>query len=334
MTPTLSIIIPVYNKAAYLGDCIRSVLNQTFTDFELILVNDGSTDTSGDICHEYQAFDDRIIVIDQRNAGVSAARNAGLKRATGDYTGFIDSDDTIEPDMYELLVSNILAHDADISVCRLRTVFPEKTISVPEQAKAAVLNHEQALSACLDGNLDRSANNKIYKLALIRDIFFEGHIYEDILFTCKAFLKAKTIVVQQATKYNYIIRDTSASMSLFNAKYLETIDVSAAIVKLVAVNDEACLIYAQIFDIISNLSLLNLLLLYGKEHYIDAYQRVLANLKAYQSIINGKALSSKHRYALRLFNFSPQLYSLLMYWYGIITQAEVIKRTQKTAVYI
>lgn len=334
MSPTLSIIIPVYNKAPYLGDCIRSVLSQTFTDFELILVNDGSTDASGDICQEYQAFDERIIVIDQCNAGVSAARNAGLKRAAGEYVGFIDSDDTIEPDMYELLISNILTHEADISVCRLRTIFPEKIISVPEHAKTVVLNHEDALSACLEGHLDRSANNKIYKLVLIHDLFFEGYIYEDILFTCKAFLKAKTIVVQQATKYNYIIRDNSASMSLFNERYLETIEVSATIVKLVAVNDKACLIYAQTFDIIANLSLLNLLLLFGKEHYTDVYQRVLDNLKAYRSIINSNTLSIKHRYALRLFNFSPQLYSLLMYWYGVITQAEVIKRTQKTAVYI
>jgi glycosyltransferase involved in cell wall biosynthesis len=329
MNPMLSIIIPVYNKEVYLGACIRSVLAQSFTDFELILVNDGSTDTSDEICHEYEAFDERIIVIDQHNAGVSAARNAGLKRAIGQYVGFIDSDDTIEPDMYELLISNILAHEADISVCRLRTILPTKTISIPEQPKVVVLNHEDALSACLKGDLDRSANNKIYKLALVRNIFFEGHIYEDVLFTCKAFLRSQITVVQHTAKYNYILRDNSASMSLFNAKYLETIRVSATLVRLVSATDKRCLIDAQIFDIISNLSLLNLLLLFGKEHYMDAYRQVLYNLKSYHSIINSNVLSFKHRYALRLFNLSPQLYSVMMYWYGVITHAEVIKRTRR-----
>jgi glycosyltransferase involved in cell wall biosynthesis len=328
MNPTLSIIIPVYNKAAYLGDCIRSVLDQSFTDFELILVNDGSTDTSDEICHEYEAFDERIIVIDQPNAGVSAARNTGIKHAIGHYVGFIDADDTIEPDMYELLINNILAYNADISVCRLRTILPGKTIHVPEQTKAIVLNYEDALSACLKGDLDRSANNKIYKLALVRNIFFEGHIYEDVLFTCKAFLKSQVTVVQHTTKYNYILRDNSVSMRLFNARYLETINVSATIVRLVSASNKKCLIDAQIFDIISNLSLLNMLLLIGKEHYMNAYQQVLNNLRSYHSIINSNALGIKHKYALRLFNFWPQLYGLMMHCYGIITHAELIKRTQ------
>ncbi|WCT10725.1 glycosyltransferase [Mucilaginibacter jinjuensis] len=325
----LSIIIPVYNKEAHIDSCIQSVLNQSFTDFEIILVNDGSTDTSGDICLAYEQQDSRVVVINQENMGVSAARNTGINHATGYYIGFIDSDDTIEPDMYQLLMDNALSYNADISVCRLRVIFPEKAIIPAEDSKLVVLNHDDALSACLKGDLDRSANNKIYKLPIVRDIKFEGSIYEDILYSCKVFLKAQKTVLQNSVKYNYILRGNSASMSAFNPKYMETIKVSAAMVELVSGENPKCLLDAQVFDIISNISLLNLLLLIGKKDYPAEYNTVIRNLDNYKSIINSNILKPKHRYALKIFHFSPRLYTRLMYWYGRLTDAEVVKRTRK-----
>ena len=129
---SLSIIVPVYNKEKYLSSCIESILGQTHPDFELILVNDGSTDGSGLICEKYQQLDGRVQVIHQNNAGVSMARNVGLKRAAGQYIGFIDSDDTIDRDMYKTLLENLVKHGADISVCRMRVFYPDRT-SQPQE---------------------------------------------------------------------------------------------------------------------------------------------------------------------------------------------------------
>ncbi|MCJ8211012.1 glycosyltransferase [Mucilaginibacter sp. RS28] len=327
--PKLSVIVPVYNKECYIDECINSILNQSFTDFELILVNDGSTDNSGQKCHDYATKDSRVIVIDQQNGGPSAARNTGIKKASGTYIGFIDSDDTISADMYELLYQNALKFDADISVCRLQTVFPNKVLKPAEKHGAVILDHAEALKACLSGELDRSANNKIYRFELIKPIGFEGHIYEDILFTAKAFLGAKRTAFENVVCYNYLVRDNSASMSAFNPKYLETISVSAKIVGLVKSEDKAVIIEAQKFDIVANISLLNLLLLVGTEKYPDAYERVIRTLRSYQKqLVATASLAAKHKYALKLFWLSPKLYTTLMYWYCRFTNAEAVKRTQ------
>ena len=107
--PEISIIVPVYNAENYLDNCIKSILNQTFEDFELILVNDGSTDKSSHICNYYKKIDSRIKLINKKNGGVSSARNKGLEVAIGKYIGFVDSDDYIHPKMYETLYNYIIA---------------------------------------------------------------------------------------------------------------------------------------------------------------------------------------------------------------------------------
>ena len=119
----ISIIVPVYNVESYLSNCIDSILNQTFKDFELILVNDGSTDKSLEICKHYKNMDDRIFIIDKKNGGLSSARNAGLDIIKGEYIGFVDSDDYIHPQMYELLYKQIIENEADISMCEFKKVF-------------------------------------------------------------------------------------------------------------------------------------------------------------------------------------------------------------------
>lgn len=113
----ISIIIPVYKTEQYLKRCVESVLAQTYQDLEIILVNDGSPDNSLKICYEYAEMDRRIKVVNKENGGVASARNAGIDLAAGEYIGFVDSDDYIEPDMFELLVGLINEYKADISIC-------------------------------------------------------------------------------------------------------------------------------------------------------------------------------------------------------------------------
>ncbi|EGP5467598.1 glycosyltransferase, partial [Enterococcus faecium] len=122
----ISIIMTVFNVEKYLAKAIDSVLLQTFADFELILVDDGSSDRSGEICDEYQQRDKRIKVIHQPNSGVSSARNTGLENAQGKFIGFVDSDDYIESDMYEFLYNNLIEEKADLSICGIYDVYEGK----------------------------------------------------------------------------------------------------------------------------------------------------------------------------------------------------------------
>ena len=124
--PKISIIVPVYNVEKYLEKCVRSILAQTFTDFELILVDDGSPDSSGAMCDQFAEQDQRVKVIHKENGGLSDARNAGIEIATGEYLGFVDSDDYIADDMYELLYTNIVKEDADLSICGIYDVYEER----------------------------------------------------------------------------------------------------------------------------------------------------------------------------------------------------------------
>lgn len=123
--PKISIIVPIYNVEKYIEKCIQSILNQTFSDFELILVNDGSTDSCGEICDKYKKLDDRIIVIHKVNGGLSSARNAGIDIARGEYIGFIDSDDYIHEKMYEILYNNAITYNSDIVICK-KEMFMKK----------------------------------------------------------------------------------------------------------------------------------------------------------------------------------------------------------------
>lgn len=324
----LSIIVPVYNKENYLDDCITSILSQSFTDFELIIVNDGSTDGSALKCKQYAAQDSRVIVIDQPNGGVSAARNKGLSMATGVYTGFVDGDDSIDNDMYELLVNNARTYEADISACRIRTVFPYKSVSPNETAGPVIYNRHDSLLKFFKGHLDMNLNNKIYRTAIARTISFTGRMYEDILFMCKAFLQANSTVVENVVKYNYILRDNSVSMSKFNEKYFETVGVSAEMLALVAKKSVEIVSEAEVFDVTTNISLLNLLLLAGKNQYTDQYNAVVKRLKGYEYLLrNTGPIRQKHRYAFRLFSLSPDLYAGLMYIYCRITRSEAVKRS-------
>jgi glycosyltransferase involved in cell wall biosynthesis len=113
----LSIIVPVYNSEAFVGRCIESVLNQSYKDFELILVNDGSTDSTLEVCNEYAKKDKRVIVLNRKHSGVSKSRNAGLDRAKGDYITFIDSDDYVDKERYTITIAAMKKYHADIVQC-------------------------------------------------------------------------------------------------------------------------------------------------------------------------------------------------------------------------
>ncbi|WP_430854679.1 glycosyltransferase family 2 protein [Enterococcus faecalis] len=224
--PKISIIVPVYNVEKYLEKCVRSILAQTFTDFELILVDDGSPDSSGAMCDQFAKQDERVKVIHKENGGLSDARNAGIEIATGEYLGFIDSDDYIADDMYELLYTNIVKEDADLSICGIYDVYEGKE-PVEKQQQYIVLDKVAAMKMILEAKVvSVHAMNKLYKKEIFEDIRYPvGMITEDGAVILSILEHTEKIVIDTQQKYYYFHRANSISTNLFSKKDLDTINV-------------------------------------------------------------------------------------------------------------
>jgi len=181
----VSVIIPVYNVEPYLKESIESVLNQTYENLEIIIIDDGSTDGSGRVCDEYAKQDERIIVIHQDNRGLSAARNTGLDLMTGDIVAFLDSDDSYHPDFVETMLNVMIADKADIVICEYKICDSLSSLSIECKGRIRPLpggyyDHISSLQALAEGRINISAWNKLYRRKLWNGIRFPvGYIYED-----------------------------------------------------------------------------------------------------------------------------------------------------------
>ena len=221
----LSIIIPVYNVEAYLPATIDSVLSQTFRDFELILVVDGATDRSGEICDRYAAKDVRVKVIHQKNTGVSAARNAGVAAARGEYIGFTDSDDIIETDMYQVLLELAQRYGAQVVQCqhdRANGLNGSNRSTEPEVMDGSAFVRRLFTKTGGVYTNQVSLCTKIFKRELFDGIIFPvGQVYEDEQETYKLCLKAKTLVETPDILYHYIKRENSIITGISAKKMLD-----------------------------------------------------------------------------------------------------------------
>ena len=205
MKPKLSIIVPVYNVENYLSQCIDSILNQTLTDFELILIDDGSSDNSPRICDKYAKKDDRILVIHQENTGVSAARNAGMDVARGEYIGFVDSDDWIESDMYEVMLNIAEKKSLDIVICGIKEVRGN-VINVRENSNYEDIILFPSNDDLLSDVFARPSKNlgviwnKIFRKDIVKNIRFPSNITvcEDLVFLVHLYVRnLKSAVLSQ-----------------------------------------------------------------------------------------------------------------------------------------
>lgn len=223
---TISIIIPVYNSEKYLTACIDSVLAQTLADFELILVDDGSSDKSGEICDGYALRDERVKVYHTENSGSSAARNYGIDRACGSYLGFIDSDDVIEPDMYELLYNNMIREDADMSMCGLADVYDGKVTNKKDKNIYKVMDAEEAIKTVMEAELTSvTPVNKLYKRELFDDTRYPvgKDSGEDASVIVELLMKCKKTVLDTSQKYYYVHRSNSITTRDFRPSDLSVI---------------------------------------------------------------------------------------------------------------
>lgn len=215
---TISIIVPIYNVEKYLSRCIDSIVQQSYQDLELILVDDGSPDGCGVICDRYAEKDSRIIVIHQKNAGVSAARNAGLACATGKWIGFVDPDDYIAADMYQEMIDAMETTGAELVVCGYDYVDEDGKIDGQRRypiAENESLTQEQLMSRFSDmpPSIRLGVCNKLFKNNLLHDLkFVEGlHSSEDVLFLTEYACKINKAVVVHKPLYLNTVRQGSAT---------------------------------------------------------------------------------------------------------------------------
>lgn len=207
----ISVIVPIYNVEKYLEKCLDSILNQTYRYLEVILVNDGSTDSSKNICLHYEKLDERILLVSQENKGLSAARNKGLELATGDYIIFIDSDDYIAENMLEILINNIMEYDADIATCGIYNVYIDKKQALYEKKEKYVCDAEEAYRQILIGKkVPASICNKLIKRTCISGLSFpQGKHYEDAFFHVDLMQRVKYVCIDTEPLYYYVHRSGS-----------------------------------------------------------------------------------------------------------------------------
>ncbi len=205
----ISVIVTAYNIKEYLPRCLDSLLRQTYKNLEVIVVDDGSTDGTAAICDEYAAKNKRINVIHKENGGPSAARNAGVAIAKGEYIGYVDGDDWTEPEMYEHMLDACIGNSAEIAICTYRQVGKGGEEIYPT-GDVAVLSQEEALEIYISGHpqyhIYHSVWSKLFKREVIQDIVFpEGRKSEDIMYTTWAMTKASKCVFLDTPYYNYMM---------------------------------------------------------------------------------------------------------------------------------
>lgn len=220
----ISIIVPIYNVEPYLHRCVDSLLRQTYKDFELILVDDGSPDNCGRICDEHVTADSRVRVVHKPNGGLSDARNAGLAIAQGEYIAFVDSDDWVAKDYLERLLAALLETGADICECDVFRTSGEEPSA--EHGNPAVYETSEALKQLIhDGSFHQHVWNKLYRRDVIADILFpKGKTNEDEFWTYQVFGNAKKVVKIQDVLYFYFQRPGSIMGETYSLKRLDALE--------------------------------------------------------------------------------------------------------------
>jgi len=313
----ISVIVPVYNVEKYLSQCINSILNQTIKSLEIILVDDGSLDNSGKICDEFSKKDDRIVVIHKENNGLSSARNAGLKIATGSYIGFVDSDDWLDENMYESLLKLIKDTNSDISCCKFfKTANGEEKIPPINSEVIESFNNIEGLNNFYTDLYTQTvvAWNKLYNRKLFDNIIYPiGKIHEDEGTTYKLFYKANKITYTNRPFYYYRTTPNSITTSKFNKKRLDILDVYDDKIKFIkTINDEG--IYSKTLK----WYLFTLINCYfecsnsmeDNQKYLDSIKIKIS--KIYKDYSKCKEKQLHWIILFSIFKISPKLYNLIL----------------------
>lgn len=254
--PEISIIVAVYNGSEYLRRCINSIQNQTIKDLEIILIDDGSTDGSGAICDDLEKSDARIRVIHQKNSGLSHSRNVGIKNARGKYVGFVDADDWISLDMYEILYNDIKSNNGEISSVKYQIISNDNEIEKTKTANIEVLQGIDKLRRYLEVGISNRSNlysacTKLYKKSLFDNIHFpEGKRFEDMATNYKLIQAAEKFIINDKKLYYYFMKSTGITRNKCKLGDLDLIDATKEIydmTKNTEIEDLGEIVYARSF---------------------------------------------------------------------------------------
>lgn len=228
----VSIIVPVYNTSLFLDKCLESITRQTIKELEIILINDGSTDNSLEICKAYEAMDKRIILIDQKNRGLSAARNTGVQAATGEYIGFVDSDDWIEPDMFEKMYLQAAQSESEVCICDYKVNNVEEEISVSLDIEKDIIEKDDLFNLLVLNIIapkDFNSNSKniaacVWRMLIKKEfleknniLFVEGITFmEDIIYSLEVYSKCNKVAICREYLYHYMYNSNSITIGYKN----------------------------------------------------------------------------------------------------------------------
>lgn len=286
-TSLISIVVPVYNVEKYLSACVDSILNQTYKNLEIILVDDGSTDGSEKICDDYARRHKRIKVIHKENGGLSDARNVGIDAATGDYLAFVDSDDLINVRFIEILYALVKENKAGIASVEFKNFYDEESpdLSGSLIGDTMILQSEEAIDKILYQNiLDNSVCNKLYNIHLFDGLRFPvGKLYEDMALFYRVFERAERIVHRRVAIYYYRLRKESLTGN-FSLRRSDVLDITDEIEIYMKTHNQALLPAARDRRFAANMNIL-WLLTNSDVYASELEQRCWGNIKKLRRMI-------------------------------------------------
>lgn len=311
----VSIIVPVYRVENYLDKCVTSLINQTLKDIEIILVDDGSPDNCGKICDEYAEKDGRVKIIHKQNEGLSEARNVGIMAAKSPYIGFVDSDDYVAEDMYEILYSNLIKNDAEVSICGLYDCYSNKKVSQFAGDEFLILDSKQALKTALEGvKFSVNAVNKLYKKELFSEVKFpKGKLSEDAFTIPQILSKASKVVFDSVPKYYYMHRGESITTSSFKRQDFNVVEAYKKNLEFVRNNFKDLIKQAEFRLLWSYTYVFDKMILSENFKDIESYKEILAILRknTFKMVIN-PFFSLKRKLVMLILFVSPKLYANLL----------------------
>lgn len=316
--PLLSIIVPIYNVEPYIKNCIDSIINQTYKNLEIILVDDGSPDNCGKICDDYALIDRRIIVIHKENGGLSSARNSGIDSCTGEYIGFIDSDDCIHPEMYERLFKDINMFQTKLAFCQSNMCKGE--IIQPKLTQPThCYDKTHVMYRSMKETIWWSACTKLYHRSLFNNIRFPlGKTNEDYPFMMRIYDLCNKISVNYNKMYNYCIRENSICTSSLNIRKFDQIDTTLEVLKYMDEN------HPEWRDLAENIFLTSIIKLLGDIYndnsgrFEEQKVRIFNLIKEHKSsAMKNKHVLFQHKVMLYLAAINPTCFKLIHKFYKI-----------------
>ena len=323
--PLISVIVPVYKVEQYLERCVKSIINQTYKNLEIILVDDGSPDRCGEMCDEFAKKDRRIRVFHKENGGQSSARNLGLDNMTGDYVGFVDSDDWIDPKMYEHLHQLIIKNNAQIAACgtcleHLNGKVSYFNLNYPNEKGIRVYTMLEALEESFNNQrITYSPCDKLYDKKIFKFLrMTEGRIYEDMEIIPKCIEQADVIVYDSEPLYHYNLTQESTIRGVFNLKRFAEADVA-----LERAEDYAKR-YPKLYGL-AKVSYINICLglIYFSKGCKDCNERrnqLIKEIREIQVSKYSNVLTRNIKVKLCIFKISPKLYQILMNIYKMFSE--------------